>query len=284
MSILDTAERSLTTLALIFSASVALGQEVAEQPVQRSPLDDLNWIMGPVTADITSRAEITLPEGFTYLDSRDTKMLMELMENPSTGDEYYVGREDMAWFAVFSYQDTGYIRDDETIDPDELIELIREGSKASNEIRRERGWGELRVLGWAQEPFYEPESNRLAWAVVFDSDEGKVVNYNTRILGRGGVMEVTLVGDPSRLDTDVGEFRRVLTGFTYKPGNAYAEFREGDKVAAYGIAALVAGGAAAAVIKSGVGKGLLKFLWVAVVAFFAFVASAVKRLFGRTSD
>lgn len=270
-------------LALVFPTSIALGQE-GEEAAARPPADDLKWVVGPAVANITSYAEISFPEGYDYLDREDTKTLMELMENPSNGEDYYIGREDMRWFAVFSYEGTGYIRDDEQIDPDELIEAIREGSEANNEIRRERGWGEMNVVGWAYEPFYEPESNRLAWAVLFESDGEQVINYNTRILGRTGVMAATLVGDPGTLDADVDEFRRLLTGFTYKAGSTYAEFRDGDRVAAYGLAALVAGGAAAALVKSGAGKGILKFIWVAIVGFFAFLVSSFKRFFGRNSD
>lgn len=52
-------------------------------------------------------------------------------------------------------------------------------------------------------------------------------------------------------------------------------------MATYGLAALVAGGAAAAVAKTGIGKALFKFIAVGVVALFAVVGGFFKRLFGR---
>ena len=57
-----------------------------------------------------------------------------------------------------------------------------------------------------------------------------------------------------------------------------AEFQPGDKVAKYGLAALVAGGAAAAVVK---GKGLFKIIGIAILAGLAAVGSFFKKIFGK---
>ena len=46
----------------------------------------------------------------------------------------------------------------------------------------------------------------------------------------------------------------------FKAGSRYAEFGQGDKIAAYGLTALVAGGAGAALAKS----GLLSKMWKAI--------------------
>jgi len=43
----------------------------------------------------------------------------------------------------------------------------------------------------------------------------------------------------------------MIGGFSYSSGYKYAEWRSGDKVAAYGLTALVAGGAGVALVKSG---------------------------------
>ena len=58
----------------------------------------------------------------------------------------------------------------------------------------------------------------------------------------------------------------------FKEGSRYADFDpKTDKVAAYGIAALVAGGALAAAAK----LGLLKGLWVAILALKKFIVIGV---------
>ena len=76
----------------------------------------------------------------------------------------------------------------------------------------------------------------------------------------------------------------LLAGLSFKPGHRYAEFRAGDKVAAYGLTALVAGGVGAAVAKSGLFAKLWKGI---VVGFFALVAATRRmfaKLFGKGGD
>jgi uncharacterized membrane-anchored protein len=126
------------------------------------------------------------------------------------------------------------------------------------------------------------DSNRHAWAVRAESDGETIVNYNTRLLGRKGVMSAVLVADPETLDASVQEFKQLLTSFNYDQDHRYAEYLPGDKVAAYGLAALVTGGAAAAVAKSGAGKGLFKLIGVGVIALFAFFSRSVSRIFKRS--
>ena len=72
----------------------------------------------------------------------------------------------------------------------------------------------------------------------------------------------------------------VLGAFRYKLGNRYAEWRPGDKVAEYGLTALVAAGAGAAAVKLGLfaflGKLLAKAGKLVVVAVAGLGAAAVK--------
>lgn len=113
-----------------------------------------------------------------------------------------------------------------------------------------------------------------------------MINYTVRMLGRKGYEAVTLVSSPERLDRDVAEFKQALASFDFLPGEKYSEFKPGDHVAEFGLAALVAGGAAAAASKGGLWKGLLaalaagwKFLAAGVIALLA----GIGKLFGRKS-
>ena len=244
-------------------------------------LSELAWVNGPTSVGIAEVASVELPSGYTYLDSADTAVLMELFQNPTSVDEYFVGPDDLRWWAVFSFDESGYVEDNEDIDPDALLDSLREGNEYANEERRSRGWPELNLIGWEYPPFYESDSNRLAWAIRAESEGSPVINYNTRLLGRRGVMSVVLVASPETLAASVAEFKQVLTSFTYDQGQRYAEFVPGDKVATYGLAALVTGGAAAAVAKSGAAKGLFKLIGVGIIAAFAAVSGFLKRVFSR---
>ena len=77
-----------------------------------------------------------------------------------------------------------------------------------------------------------------------------VVNYNTRLLGRRGVMTVSLVVDPNQVAATVPAFNDLLKSYSFNSGQGYAEFRAGDKIAKYGLTALVAGGAGAVAAKN----------------------------------
>jgi uncharacterized membrane-anchored protein len=101
------------------------------------------------------------------------------------------------------------------------------------------------------------------------------------VLGRTGFMVVTLVSDPVNLEADTKAFQSAMGGFEYASGERYDEFRAGDKVAEYGLGALVLGGAAAAAVKTGAGKGLIKLIIAGAVAAFAAISTFVKKLFGR---
>ena len=72
-------------------------------------------------------------------------------------------------------------------------------------------------------------------------------------------------------------FNGMIGGYTYSPGFKYAEWRSGDKVAAYGLTALVAGGAGVALAKSGL---LVKF-WKLIVVGVGAGLAALKRMWAR---
>ena len=116
---------------------------------------------------------------------------------------------------------------------------------------------------------------------IRDESGAITVNYTIRLLGRTGVMSATLVSDPTSLDNDVKSFKTALAGFNFNAGQKYFEFRSGDKIAEYGLAALVVGGAAAAVAKSGAFKFLGKFIGVGVLGGIAAAWAALRGLFSR---
>lgn len=93
------------------------------------------------------------------------------------------------------------------------------------------------------------------------------------------MMSALLVSDPTTLNTDLKDFHSALFNLTFDPGQTYSEFRAGDKVAEYGLAALVVGGAAAVAMKAG--AGFFKVIGIAILAFVGIVVSFIRRLFSR---
>ena len=270
----------------LFSSSVALAQNEPAQAETQDQVDaflsSLDWMYEPgQRVAVADNATLTLGEGVVALGAADTARFNEWNQNPVGGDEWMFARDDLSWVAYLSFDPVGYVKDDEEIDADATLAAIREGTEAANKVRAERGWPALHILGWRFPPKYDPDTQRLEWAIDAEAEGRPVINFNTRLLGRKGVYEVVLVTDPEGLDQAVSEFNMQLAKFEFNPGHRYAEYQSGDNVAAYGLAALVAGGAAAAVAKTGLGKGLIKILAIAGLAVLVFVGGLLKKLFGR---
>ncbi|MDR1349873.1 MAG: DUF2167 domain-containing protein [Zoogloeaceae bacterium] len=244
----------------------------------------LNWVEGPRTVNVGPMATFNVPKGYRFLNAADTRIFLEdVTQNPTSGEEYFFGPDSGNWWATFEYSDTGHVKDDEKIDADALIKSIREDQDASNKERAKNGWPELLNMGWKQAPFYDPETRRLEWALSFTSslDQQEGINYETRLLGRLGVTSATLVVAPEELAAALPEFKKVVNGYQFVGGQRYSEFKEGDKVAEYGLAALIAGGAAAALLKSGLLVKYWKLLVIGALAAFAALGKFFSRIFRR---
>ena len=74
-------------------------------------------------------------------------------------------------------------------------------------------------------------------------------------------MNVDLIQDSEHYASTVPRFESVMGGFKFTEGHRYADFVKGDKVAAYGLSALVLGGAGAVAVKT----GLLAKFWKVIV-------------------
>ncbi len=258
-----------------FAATPALAQEAE----QENPFATLDWHKGPGSENIAHKATLRTDASVSFLDEPNSKRFLELTGNiPEDGNYIIVSSaEDSDWWATFDFDASGYVKDDEEIDADDLLETLKSGDEPSNEYRRSLGIGELHTVGWAVPPHYDPQTRRLEWGLRLRSDEGETVNYTVRLLGRTGVMNATLVVDPESLDRDISSFKAALAGFSFNNGETYAEYREGDRVAEYGLAALVVGGAAAVAAKTGF---LAKF-WKLIVGGIAALVVGLGKVFGR---
>ena len=292
-------------MALVVAVTPAAAQEAdAHAEARRQMFDAIAWADGPAQGRLGSVAEVRVPAGCRFTERNGAKAFMEATQNPPSGREQGVllcttGQEDAAaadserstWFVVYSYNPSGYVRDDEQgkLDADAILASLRDGTEAGNRERRSRGWEPLSLEGWVRPPFYDPATHNLTWSTqVRSASDGPSVNHSVRLLGRGGVMHADLVVSPEQLATTLGRFDQVVAGTTFSTGETYGEWREGDKVAEYGLTALVAGGAGAAAVKLGFfGKmwkvllaiviGAKKLVFVAVLGGLAWLKSLFKK-------
>ena len=271
-------------LALLVMASPAAAQQPRDPQDVIRQIQELAWLRGPAEASIGSLATITVPKGLSFLDGPNTRRFLELNLNPPRDNHYTLSSQDYSWFAVFYFENSGYVKDNEKLDPDALLKSLKDSDTRANDERKRLGMPAIHTVGWHVPPHYDGETKRLEWGVQLrQSDVGaQVVNYTIRILGRRGVMHVTLVSDPQDLDKDIVVFKSALGGYGFVAGERYAEFRTGDRVAEYGLAALVLGGAAAVATKTGFGKALIKFIGIGVVALFGAITAFWRKLARRS--
>jgi uncharacterized membrane-anchored protein len=278
---------ALQSLLLACVGLCALAQEKQQQPV-------IDWKPGPLTAKLGESAEIVVPEGFLFTDKKGTQKLLELTQNIPNGRE--VGaiiprtkEGEQLWFVTFEFHEVGFIRDDEKdkLDGDALLKSIKDGTEESNKMRAEKGWPAFHVAGWERPPFYDQRTNNLTWAILGKDDRGEEsVNHSIRVLGRQGTMNVDVVMSPAEYSKVLPRFDQLVGGLKYREGHRYTDYVSGDKVAGYGLTALIAGGAGALAVKTGLLMKMWKFLvvvfaaaWKAIVAVFVAIGAWLKRMF-----
>ena len=258
----------------LFSAKPASAQSAEDEDESTRLFESIEWIAGPDVGRLGNEAEVQIPESCRFTESAGAKAFMLATQNPPSGNERGIllcenpNDPEDHYFVVFTYDASGYVRDDEgkSLDAAKILATLRSGNEAGNRERRSLGWSELTINGWVSEPFYDPATNNLTWSLrLSDDTQESTVNHSVRLLGRGGVMHVDLVTGDEQLEAAVPAFEAMLTGFTYVEGQRYAEWRDGDKMASYGLTALVAGGAGAAAVK----LGLFGKLWKVIAGFMA---------------
>jgi uncharacterized membrane-anchored protein len=240
-------------------------------------------------------ATINLSESFRYLDPASSSTLLTgIWGNPGSENDIlgvivpsnFDPLSDNAWCVVVTYQEDGHIkdRDAETINYDKLLKEMQTATRESSAQRVKDGYPPIELVGWAATPRYDKQTHKFYWAkeLKFGRGDGEnTLNYNLRVLGRAGVLNLNSVSGISQLPQVEAATPGILTMVDFSEGQRYADFNPStDKIATYGLAALVAGGIAA---KTGMLKGLFlaiiafkKFLLIGIIALIAFV----KKLFG----
>lgn len=258
--------------------------------------DALHWDTAAGSYQLpASHAVILLRAGQALLlgaDAERYSWLASGVEFPGTEAVLTYDSSDAASEVYYEWRDEGYIDDSDwaDVDGDELLTQYRDATEASNEERVANGFKPMHVVGWLEPPHYDKVSRTVTYALELKDEDASWVNAVALRLGRAGYTELTWVGSigafqsagsrPALLD-------EALAAHSFEEGHRYADFKEGDKVAAYGIAGLVA---TALGVKFG--KGLIAALIAFLVAgkkviipvalvFGAGLIAAARRFFGR---
>jgi len=270
-------------IALALVPVFAMADMTAEQ--RKAEFDKLDWHTGPRAESIAAKATLKTPsDKIQFLDDKNSRRFLELTGNLPEDGNYTILDNEGGWWATFTFDQSGYVKEGDKIDADALLKTLKESDEPANEERKRLGLGALYTEGWYVPPHYDEKTKQLEWGLKLRSDNGISLNYTIRLLGRSGVMSATLVSSPETLDADVASFRKVLTGFEYNDGEKYSEFKPGDHVAEFGLAALVTGGAAVIATKKGFWAAAALFLakmWKLVAVGGVAAVAGLKSLFKK---
>ena len=225
-------------------------------------------------------ANLDVPEGFRYLGPDDARRVLEQgWGNPDgRGTLGMLFPADVgvlsegSWGVVITYEEDGHVSDAEAdaIDYDAMLADMRSTIADENAARERAGYEPIQLLGWAARPHYDRAAKKLYWArtLQFGDAREHTLNYSIRILGRKGVLVMNAVAGIGQLSRVEQDMQQVLAFTNFVPGQRYADYDGAtDKLAAYGLGALVAGGVAAK-------TGLLAKLLALLVAFKKVIALA----------
>ncbi len=290
----------LCLLAFLLSPSVHAQDDAPEKAARAKAMklaDSLKYQDGEVTlrGDL---AKLKLPRELRYLGPDDAATVLERIWGNPPSRAKTLGLlvpaaipiiSPNSWAVIITYEEDGYVKDDDAtkINYDDLLKQMREDVKSGNAERAKQGYDSIELVGWAATPRYDAAAKKMYWAkeLKFENASENTLNYNIRVLGRRGVLVLNAVAGMAQLPDIEAATPMILGAVDFQEGHRYADFQPGkDKVATYGLAALVAGGILA---KTGFLKvlitGLLaakKFVIIGIIALWG----TIKKLFGGKSQ
>ncbi len=279
---------------LLLATVLALALPLQAQTNEPSPEELIKLLKGLKyqSGEIDLRgglAKLTVPKEFNFLNSDDAEtVLVKLWGNPPSVEKPLgllipAGMTPISsnhWVVTIEYSEDGYVKDDEAakINYDDMLKQLQKAIGDNNENRKAHGYPAFTLVGWAAPPHYDAGTHKLYWAkdLKFEGEEQDTLNYSIRMLGRRGVLELNAIASINQLDEIQQQVPQILGMVNFNDGNRYADFDpKVDKVAKYGIAALVAGGLVLAAK-----AGFFKILLVGLIAAKKFIVLGVLALVG----
>lgn len=237
------------------SSAAAQDTSTASQEIERTYTAAMKAsTQGPADVPLRELATIHLADPYSFIPAAEGAAFMRALGN-STGENFHglvlSKNQDQYWFVTIDYVDSGHLNDDDakSWNADELLQNIKDGTEASNKDRTERGFPALDVVGWVEKPSYDESAHQLVWSMLAkergNASQVATINYNTYALGRQGYFELNLVTSENTIADDRKHAGAILAGLDYQPGQRYGDFNAAtDRVAEYGLAALIGGIAA----------------------------------------
>jgi len=241
-------------------------------------------------------ATLDLGQDFYYLSPMDAeKVLVKVWGNPDGAGYDTLGMifpdkstpfDPNAWGVTIHYEEDGYVSDQDAddINYDDLLTQMKDDVSDANKQRKNMGYEPIELVGWAAKPYYDKTSHTLHWAkeIKFGEQPENTLNYNIRVLGRKGVLVLNFVSSMAQKAEIDNKLDSVLALAKFDQGSRYQDFDPSmDKVAAYGIGALVAG---KVIAKTGLLAAILIFLKKFGILIAVGAIAIFRKIFGASKN
>ncbi|MFB9994865.1 DUF2167 domain-containing protein [Deinococcus oregonensis] len=281
--------KNLIFLGTFLASAAALAVPTTPQP--------LNFQTGDLPI-LSGAATIHTGNTLRYLDAAGAKrVIVDLWGNPPQAAEDVLGlilpvggelEDDASWGVVVTEARDGHVSDSDAAKTDYagLMRDMQQGTREHNKARVAAGFGEVELIGWADTPRYDAVTHKMYWAKELAFKEnasdteatGHTLNYAVRVLGRDNVLELNAVAGMTELPQVQRGMQGILQQVSFNPGHRYEDFDAStDKLAQYGVAALVGGVVAKKLGFLAVALVFLKKGWILVVGVLGVLSRRLKR-------
>jgi uncharacterized membrane-anchored protein len=212
-------------ITTLISTPAVRANVLSLQPLM-APTESVHWTAGPNKVSLPRLADIEIPAGYKFIDARGARAVLQQMKNPAPrGLIGIIAPNSGAWWVVLEFSEFGYVK--------ESVEQADTAAVLAGLHSRLEQQGTVSSLAWATEPQFDAATHTLEWAVEAHAGQLGVVNHTLRVFGRYGMIDGTAV-QSAEAGAEVAPLKDLMQGVSFKPGQRYEDFQEGDKVAAVG--------------------------------------------------
>lgn len=287
----------LGVLSVLCPLALAQQPEAAPEAVPAVKSDDpvFNYQTGEVVLP-NKVATLHLGGSYRYLDPNETEKLLVAWGNQAGNEtQGAIVANDVdpmsgeGWAVILTYSDDGHVDDSDAakMDFEDLLSDMQKGTEEENAERKKAGYGAVHLVGWAEKPHYDSASKKLYWAkeLDFEGSSHHELNYCVRVLGRKGVLQMNAVSGIGQLSQIRSDMQSMIRVAEFNSGQRYADYdSKTDRLAEYGLGALIAGGVAAKLGLFAKLGAILAASWKFVMMGLVALGGFLSRLFGKKKD
>jgi len=257
-------------LILSFSGNVAaLDKNIPKGDDLYKKIDKLGWIDGPKVISFGSAdAKINVRSGSSYLAGQDAVQYMYWVNGSVFNIDYLIQTPNATY--TYSFNKVGRTPNDfKDLNSDDLLKSMKDNMPASNVKRTQAGLETATNIKWFQKPAFDEKNHAAYYSYLVDWSNGdKTVQSSVMILGRSGHAKIRVLMEAKAYSRD--NVILAIDTFGYNKEQEYTAWRQGDLVAAAGVAGLVAASAGGKAVVAA-SKGLWKIILAGIVALGAFI-------------